>query len=276
MNALPEEDPYGLRKRFEFVRALIEERRPAAVAEIGCGSGAYLLLPLARAFPAVRFLGVDPDAQSIAQARRQDGPGNLDFAVGVDAPGRWDLVIASEVIEHVEHPVRFLAGLRAHLHPGGTIVLTTPNGYGPFEWASLLQSILQVSGALAALGRLWRRARGREPVAVVRDSYAVSPHINFFSWRDIHSIIAASGCRVLAYRGRTWLCGFGLDLIGRWPRAARFNARLADRLSPRLVSDWMFVIEPGQSPPAGGEYVRGSWVRMRRALNEKACGAGRR
>lgn len=276
MSAIPAEDPYGLRKRFEFVRQVIEERRPASVVEVGCGSGAYLLEPLARAFPAVRFAGVDPDLASIDHARSRIPPANLTYSVGTDPLGAADLLIASEVIEHVEQPARFLAGLRASLNDGGAIVLTTPNGYGPFEWASLVQAVLTASGVLALLTTLWRRLRGRgaatEPV---RDSYAISPHINFFSWQDIRGVIGAAGCRVQRYRGRTLLCGFGFDLLGRWPRLASWNARIGDRLWPALVSDWMFVVVPDREA-GGAEYARNGWARMRRRLNERLANCGRR
>jgi SAM-dependent methyltransferase len=39
----------------------------------------------------------------------------------------FDVVHASEVIEHVPHPARFVSLLRAYLAPGGLLVLTTPS-----------------------------------------------------------------------------------------------------------------------------------------------------
>lgn len=264
------EDAYGLRKRLEYVRTLIERRRPASVLEIGCGSGAYLLNPLARIFPDVCFLGIDPDAASIEHALGSGPPSNLSYIATSVPQGRHDLVIASEVIEHVESPREFLVGLRPHLNPGAILFLTTPNGYGPFEIASLLQVLMSSSGLLAFLRRLWRSVRGKvTTLETVRDSYAVSPHINFFSWRDINQAIRNAGFGVGEYRARTWLCGFGLDLILRRPSFARANASIADRMSPWLVSDWMFVLEV-VSGPAGPDYQRGRWARFRRALNERA------
>lgn len=48
------------------------------------------------------------------------------------------LVIAGEVIEHLDSPGRFLEGLHALVAPGGTLVITTPNAYGLFNvFASL-------------------------------------------------------------------------------------------------------------------------------------------
>lgn len=62
----------------------------------------------------------------------KDETGALRFAPGnafeLQFPGRFDLVLATEVIEHVAHPDEFLRQLRELARPGGCIVLTTPNG----------------------------------------------------------------------------------------------------------------------------------------------------
>lgn len=43
------------------------------------------------------------------------------------------VVIAGEVIEHVDDPGAFLAGLHTLVAPGGQLVVTTPNAYGLFN-----------------------------------------------------------------------------------------------------------------------------------------------
>ena len=42
--------------------------------------------------------------------------------------GKFDLVVACEVIEHVAHPADLLKHLKSFLEPGGRLLLTTPNG----------------------------------------------------------------------------------------------------------------------------------------------------
>lgn len=54
-------------------------------------------------------------------------PGNI-FDLPVERVGRFDAVVATEIIEHVAHPDDFLRKLAGFLEPGGVIVLTTPNG----------------------------------------------------------------------------------------------------------------------------------------------------
>jgi 2-polyprenyl-6-hydroxyphenyl methylase/3-demethylubiquinone-9 3-methyltransferase len=54
-------------------------------------------------------------------------PGNI-FDLPVEQVGRFDAVIATEIIEHVAHPDEFLRKLATFLEPDGVIVMTTPNG----------------------------------------------------------------------------------------------------------------------------------------------------
>lgn len=42
--------------------------------------------------------------------------------------GKFDLVVACEIIEHVAHPGKLLEHLKTFLEPAGRILLTTPNG----------------------------------------------------------------------------------------------------------------------------------------------------
>lgn len=48
------------------------------------------------------------------------------------------LVIAGEVIEHLDDPGAFLSGLQTLVAPGGQLVVTTPNSYGLFNVAASL------------------------------------------------------------------------------------------------------------------------------------------
>ena len=52
-------------------------------------------------------------------------PGNV-FDLGLD--GRFDVVLITEIIEHVAHPDEFLQKIGRLVKPGGHVVMTTPNG----------------------------------------------------------------------------------------------------------------------------------------------------
>lgn len=179
----PPENSYGVSKRLEFIGQIIRELRPGRVLDYGCGAGTFVTSPLAQEFPQIKFVGVDSDGPSIAFARRGNTLPNLAFwePDGIGPDDRFDLIIASEIIEHVEDPEAFLLFLRTKLADRGRMVLTLPNGYGPFEIVGLLQAVLKWLRLYRLLHATKRHLSGRAakvPAAV--DTLAASPHINFF------------------------------------------------------------------------------------------------
>jgi len=93
---------------------LLELAHPvASVLEVGCGEG-EVTARLAREYPGARIVGRDRSPEIVAEARARH-PG-LTFEVqAVEDAGangeRFDLVVACEVLEHVEDPERALAAL---------------------------------------------------------------------------------------------------------------------------------------------------------------------
>ena len=71
--------------------------------------------------------GVDPSYAG-RRGARELGVEILDQYVTAETmlEHRYDVILASEVIEHVPDPAAFVTALRVHLAPGGTVVLTTP------------------------------------------------------------------------------------------------------------------------------------------------------
>lgn len=124
---LPDElDPphWELRRRF-----LEREVRPGDRAlDLGCGEGRFTaLLDAAGA----RVVGIEVAEAALRRARRLHPA--LEFRLTpVDGPlpaadGAFDLVWASEVIEHVADTARWLSEVRRVLAPGGRLLLTTPS-----------------------------------------------------------------------------------------------------------------------------------------------------
>ena len=86
------------------------------VLDIGCGYGA-VARSIARAHPQARVTGLDYDKGRLQQARASDNPPNLSF-VESDATksvpqGPWDVVVLSNVLEHISDRVGFLQALIA-------------------------------------------------------------------------------------------------------------------------------------------------------------------
>ena len=100
---------------------------PAAprLLEAGCGTGGNLAM-LSRFGEVAAF---EPDAEARRKAQEKSGfdvrdgrlPGDIPFE-----PGRFDLVAAFDVLEHVEDDVASLRALHAQLRPGGAALITVP------------------------------------------------------------------------------------------------------------------------------------------------------
>lgn len=266
------EDSYGRRKRLDFVATIIRTRGAQRILDIGCGTGANLTLPLAGMFSDCRFLGADIDTRSIEAAQGSDHPQNVRFATieALNGEPPFDCVIASEVLEHVDDPSAFLDLLRNLTVPDGRLIVTVPNGYGPFEWCALFEAVLHLSGVqgfLRGMKNVFSRtaSAGAQTAA---PTLAVSPHINFFSRSTLLSLFQMAGLEVHGFRPTTFLCGYGIDSFIRSDRAIAWNAAVVDRLPPWCASDWMFELAP-QADHSSASWQPNAWGRFRRWLNRR-------
>jgi 2-polyprenyl-3-methyl-5-hydroxy-6-metoxy-1,4-benzoquinol methylase len=94
------------------------------VLDVGCGYGAVAYSVATRAQAIV--IGIDRDPANVAEARRRFAHPNLTFVVG-DATrelpsGAFDVVLASNVIEHVEHRVEFYHAVQERVRPARWLI----------------------------------------------------------------------------------------------------------------------------------------------------------
>lgn len=99
-----------------------------SVLDIGCAYGHTLAYHVARG---CRAVGLEADEHAVAEGRRQ----GLDVRQGLFhaadfEPASFDYVTLDQVLEHAQDPAAFLAGVATVLKPGGTVVVSTPNGGG--------------------------------------------------------------------------------------------------------------------------------------------------
>jgi len=250
VDILTHENLWGYKKRLQFIRQQLQARfgaRPAAsvhILDVGCGNGSMLTIPLAHLGYAVT--GLDPDGRSIRKARELAGTLPVSFFCATlssfDPPRRFDGVLCAEVLEHLEEPEGFLHAAAARLAPGGLLIVSVPNGYGPFEIESTIYYGLRLDRLVARLHR-WL---GRQPPAeeIASTENIACRHRQFFTSARLRRLFAACGLRVIARGTASLFCGpFSAHTLGHWPRLFAWNARVSDFLPACLQSAWYFALE---------------------------------
>ena len=192
--------------RIQFIQECIGEVRDLRILDVGCGGG-ILSEPLARL--GANVTGIDASLGAIAAARAHSEMMELsinyqqatieDFTQS--SRNSFDLVIASEIIEHVPDPTSFLAACRQclKLDHKGIIVSTinrTPKSYlgailgaeyilrwvprGTHEWHRFLKpsEIAEMSENLA-----WKDLRGLQLNPCSHQwSFSKDLAINYIGW----------------------------------------------------------------------------------------------
>lgn len=111
--------PFLRARRIRAVKRHIRGR----ILDAGCGAGF-----LADFIDPENYVGVDPDPESLEEARRNHPYHS--FHDSLPSPDRrFDSIVALAVIEHFPDPRQFLMELAARLDPGkgSRIILTTPH-----------------------------------------------------------------------------------------------------------------------------------------------------
>lgn len=182
------------------------------ILEVGSGLG-YLTYALNKAGHYCD--GIDISGEAVAAARRDFGEyyAVRDLAaMGAPAIG-YDMVVATEVIEHVPDPHAMLAHMRRQLKPGGRIVLTTPN--------MELYSRRYAWHTDPAPVHFWWFSKA----SMRRLAWQAGMQVHFV---DFHSYFGASQPDPSASKPQT----FGAD------GSLVFRDRLANRLARRAVGRW--------------------------------------
>jgi 2-polyprenyl-3-methyl-5-hydroxy-6-metoxy-1,4-benzoquinol methylase len=208
-------------KKMAFIERHLAPLRPCSVLEFGCGQGLIL-----QNLQDCRAIGVEIDEREAAIAREK----RLDVRVGhagrYDAGSRFDVVIASEVIEHMLQPQSLLDNAARHLRPNGVLLLTTPNGYGYYELSERhLNPRYQIRS-----NNLLRRALGKSTYK--RSDSA--DHCQWFTMGRLLKMARQAGFSLVEQENSDFITGSERDI------------RVASKLPYWLVSGWYFAFRHGR------------------------------
>ena len=250
-----EENPWGYAKRLRFVREAITTeymgRSPGSirVLDVGCGNGSLMAIPLARC--GFEVTGVDLHRPSIERAQRMaSATPNARFmeatVTDLVAP-LFDVILLSEVLEHVSDPEALLRDSLRHLKPQGIVVVTVPNGFGEFEIDWWIFRTFRLQKAIDLIRRLRRKGRSRTAQAGPQDLPATDNedcgHVQFFRRGRLRKLFQECSLAVAKESAGPFISGaIVCYTLARYRGFIEWNVRVADRLPLGLVSSWYFVL----------------------------------
>lgn len=164
------------------ILSLLDNTSGKAILDLGCGNGYLANFLIGQGFDA---WGTDASAEGIAIAK-QTNPGRFfiqDISTGELPPElqniRFDIIISTEVIEHLYDPEGFVAFCKKILPAAGELIISTPyHGY--------LKNL-----SLALLNK-WD--------AHLDPSWH-GGHIKFWSRRTLTNLLEKQGFKVTAFKG---------------------------------------------------------------------------
>jgi 2-polyprenyl-3-methyl-5-hydroxy-6-metoxy-1,4-benzoquinol methylase len=168
------------------------------ILDLGCGKGAITAYIHSRGHP---IIGLDfaADAIAYAHAHFPDVPVHL-ASVYDDIRGTYgefDIVLSTEVIEHLYDPLAYAKTIRSVLKPGGLAIVSTPyHGY--------------LKNLMLALAGKWDEHHSPN---------RLHGHIKFFSVRTLQTLLEAADLAVLK-----------MERVGRVPPIAASMIAVAQAL----------------------------------------------
>jgi len=156
---------------------------PACIVDIGCGDGEAASVALA-ANPGHHLVGVDWSADALRQA---GGRGLTVVRAAVDGvslplgPAVADVVIMSELIEHLVDTDSALDEAWRVLKPGGSLLLSTPNLAAWYNRALLAFGVQPVFSEVSLRG------------VFGRPGTVVAGHLRMFTSRSLTGLLSARG-----------------------------------------------------------------------------------
>jgi 2-polyprenyl-3-methyl-5-hydroxy-6-metoxy-1,4-benzoquinol methylase len=247
-------EPAGL-KRLDFIAEHIlervrEKRSAVSILDAGCGNGNISIAM--GSLQNNRIIAIDPDTESIKKATHMNSFPNVSFLAGrledLTFSEKFDIVICSEVLEHLQQPAKMLNGIKQVLKADGTLLLTIPNGFAPLEIINQIQSKTRHGRFGKWIGTVKTKIKKNRNVGV-QSSNIDTPHVQFFTLKRFKKMLYRSDIDVVSVHNSNSYLGFGVlwylflqVLIERgsklFQRLDELDCAIADRLPHLFAAGW--------------------------------------
>lgn len=239
-------------KRLKFITDTLKKHFPsgAEVLDVGCGNGI-----ISRGIGAEGFnvYGIDISEKAIEKARSLTNMNNVRFDVIsaeklVAEGNRYDVVICSEVLEHLNHPEKLLRVLYQSLTDRGFLIVTVPNGKGPRE-VLITKPVIALQKKNNWAWRLLLKIKklfGYSGTTVQSDADDLT-HIQFFTRNSLKKLAVENRFRIVSFGKTNFMDDiFPFSLLTRRMRfLQKWDAALAEKLPYGLTGGFVTVWEKG-------------------------------
>jgi len=196
------------------------------ILDVGCGRGKIALTLAKRGH---HILGIDIDVSNIRLASQRNKYSNAVFQVldahATDRLGqKFDVIICSEALEHVDDPEGICNKIARVIRPGGILIITVPNGLGPYE-VLYETPIRLIRRFLVQIGLLEDLRPGQE-------------HKTNFTLGRLKRLLTKTGFRIVNFSNSDFI---SFLFFLRKTNFARLDCRLADLLPYFMASGWYVV-----------------------------------
>jgi 2-polyprenyl-3-methyl-5-hydroxy-6-metoxy-1,4-benzoquinol methylase len=235
-------------KRVRFITSNLRKEMPLGgeVLDIGCGNGI-----ISRAIGKLGYnvTGIDVSDKTIDIARASNDLPNVDFKVvsaGELQPQaeKYDAIICSEVLEHLDEPPELLKIIHRSLKNKGALIVTVPNGRGPRELfvTRPIQGLQKNNGIAWRMVSRIKSAMGYKGVTVQSSADDLS-HVQFFTVRSLKALAAATGFTIEKIVSSNFIEQvFPFSLLYKRSKALqKLDCAMADKLPLRFTSGFMTI-----------------------------------
>ncbi len=236
------------KKRLDFiVQAIHLAAAPgSSILDFGCGNG---IISKAIASKGFYVKAIDVSLKTITEARTVNAHPNINYQVVpadkfVAEPRRYQAIICSEVLEHLDDPASLLKTLRNSLADSGVLIVTVPNGYGPREVlvTKPVQYLQQQNGnGISVLDKIkkWLGYSG----ATVQSSADDLRHRQYFSMNSLKILALNTGFTIASIQPSNFIEQvFPFSLLTRRSHILqKVDSQVADLLPLSFTSGFMMV-----------------------------------
>ncbi|WKV12907.1 methyltransferase domain-containing protein [Marivirga harenae] len=246
----PKYTRYADIKRLAFIvsnlREWHENPEDVHILDVGCGNG---IISLNLGELGYNVHGIELSEDAIKIAKDQNKFSNVIFekanAETLKLEGKkYDVVICSEVLEHLNQPENLLEELRYLIKNNGALIVTVPNGVGPRE-LFVTRPFIKIRNNNGISWKLLSSIKSKLGYSGTTIQSAASDldHIQFFTKKQLRKLAENSGFEIVMLKSANFIDDvFPFSIVARNSISIqKFDSKVADLLPTSFSGGYHMV-----------------------------------